>query len=213
MSSLPRRHNGPVYRRNVNHLAQEIVRAQLTPWLEGEAEFAEEEFGKISKRFVELANEFLHRLGATDVPGLEELPDDLGREESLGAQSHFYFHVMENVAAPASPLLLISDIVLGALGFRSGIVREAQEFLDQLLEVNSSRVQSDIDDRVRESRKKLENEIKRALREASNIAGRALARARAAQAAGVPGIQAALVRLESIEREVLCLISCRQPST
>jgi GTP-binding protein EngB required for normal cell division len=211
LSALARSQNGPAYRRNANHVAQEIAREQLAPWLEGEAEFAEEKFGKISKRFVELANELLHRLGEMDVPGLEELPDDLGREQSLGAQSHFYFHVMENVAAPASPLLLISDLVLGALGYRSVIDRDAQEFLDQLLEVNSSRVQSDVDDSVRENRKNLETEIKRVLREASTIADRALARARTVQAAGAPGIQGALVRLESIEREVLGLISCRQP--
>jgi hypothetical protein len=41
----------------------------------------------------------------------------------------------------------------------------------------------------------------------------ALTRAKAAQATGGPGIQAALVCLEGIEREVLCLCSCRQPST
>ena len=74
LSSLARSHNGPAYRRNVNHLAQEIARAQLTPWLESEAEFAEEEFRKTGKRFVELANEFLQRLGESDLPGLEELP-------------------------------------------------------------------------------------------------------------------------------------------
>jgi hypothetical protein len=40
---------------------------------------------------------------------------------------------MENVAAPASPLRLISDLVLGGLWLQVGIVRDAQEFLDQLL--------------------------------------------------------------------------------
>jgi hypothetical protein len=53
------------------------------------------------------------------------------------------------------------------------------KFLDQLLEVNSSRVHSDVDERVGESRKKLEVEIKGVLREASTIADRALAHARA----------------------------------
>jgi GTP-binding protein EngB required for normal cell division len=206
LSSLAARRNGPLYRRNANHLAQEIARKQLTPWLEGEAEFAEQRFSMTAKRFVELANEFLHRLGETDLPELDELPADLSREQSLRAQSHFYFHVMENVAAPASPLLLISDLVFGGLGLRGGIVRDAQEFLNQLLEVNSSRVQNDVDGRVRESRKKLEIEIKGVLREASAIADRALAHARAAQAAGAPGVKTAMGRLDVVEVEIRAVI-------
>jgi predicted GTPase len=199
--------NGPAYRRNTSHLAQEIARAQLTPWLGSEAEFAEEEFRKTAKRFVELANAFLHRLGETDVPGLEELPDDLGLEQSLRGQSHFYFHLMENLGTPASPLLLISDLVLGGLGLRRGIAHDAQDFLDRLIEVNSSRVQYDVDERVCESRKWLETEIKGLLNEASAIADRALARARAALAAGAEGVQAARARLVSVELEVQSFVS------
>ena len=202
LTSLARSHNGPGYRRSVNRLAQEIARAQLTPWLEGEATFAGEEFRKTAKRFVELANEFLHRLGETDVPGLDELPDDLASDQGLRVRSQFHFHLIERVAAPASPLLFIADLLLGGVGWRGGIVRDARDFLDQLLEVNSSRVQSDVDERVRESRKKLDAEIKGVLREASAIADRALARARAAQSAGAPGIQAALARLDSAQRFV-----------
>jgi hypothetical protein len=141
-------------------------------------------------------------LAETGILCLEPLPEELGQEQSLRAQSHFYFHVMENVATPASPLLLISDLVLGGLGLRGGIVRDAQEFLDQLLEVNSSRVQNDVDERVRESRKKLEVEIKGVLREASAIADRGLARARTAQAAGTSAVETAVVRLAVVEREI-----------
>jgi len=202
LSSLARSHNGPVFRRTVNHLAQEIARTQLTPWLEGEATFAGAEFRKTAKRFVQLANDFLHRLGETDVPGLEELPDDLASDQGLSVRSQFHFHLIERVAAPASPLLFIVDLLLGGVGWRGGIVRDARDFLDQLLEMNSSRVQSDVDERVRESRKKLDAEIKEVLREASAIADRALARARAAQSAGAPGIRAALARLDSAQRFV-----------
>ena len=207
LSCLAPSHNGPAYRRNANHLAQEVARAQLTPWLEGESAFAEAEFSKTANRFVHLANDFLHRLGETDVPELEEIPEDLGSDQGLSVRSHFHFHVIERVAAPASPLLFISDLLLGGMGLRGRIVRDAQEFLDQLLEVNSSRVQGDVDDRVRESRKKLEAEIKGVLREASAIADRALTHARAVQTSGDPGVQAALARLDSLELEVQGFIS------
>jgi GTP-binding protein EngB required for normal cell division len=202
LPSLTRSRSGPSYRRDVHHLAQEIARAQLIPWLEGEAQFAEEAFRKTSQRFIELGNNFLHRLSETEVPGLEELPEELDRDQGLRAQSQFRFHVIERVAAPASPLLFISDLVLGGLGFRRGIIRDAQDFLDQLLEVNSSRVQNDVDERVRESRAGLETEIKALLREATGIAEHALSRARTAWAAGTPAVEAALARLDTIERDV-----------
>lgn len=154
LHSRAQRRNGPAYRRDLNHLAQNIAHAQLTPWLEGEAKYAEEVFCMTAQRFIECGNSLLRRLAETGVPGLGPLPEELGQEQSLRVQSHFYFHVMENMATPASPLLLISDLVLGGLGLRSGIIRDAREFLDDLLEVNSSRVQNDVDERVRESRKK-----------------------------------------------------------
>jgi Dynamin family len=206
VSSLPSSHNGPAYRRNVNYAAQEIVRARLTPWLEGEAKFAEEEFRKTAKRFVALANEFLHRLEETDAPGLEQLPEDLDTDRQLSTRSQFHFHVIERVAAPASPFLFIFDLLIGGIGLRGGIVNDAQEFVDQLLEVNSSRVQSDVDERVRESRKQLEIEIRATLQDAWGIVDRALTRARAARDAGTPAVEAAYVRLDSIEREILDLL-------
>jgi hypothetical protein len=195
----------------VNHLAQEVARAQLNPWLEGEAQFAEVQFRETAKRFIELANGFLHRLGETDVPGLEELPEDPGFDRGLTVRSQFYFHQIERVAAPSSPLLFISDLVLGGMGLHRGIIRDSHEFLDQLLEANSSRVQSDVDERLGGSRKRLEAEIKAVLRDASAIADRALARARSAQADGVPGVQLALARLDSIELELHNSISLLDP--
>jgi GTP-binding protein EngB required for normal cell division len=207
LSVVVRSHNGPAYRRSVNHTAQEIARAQLTPWFESEAKFADAEFRNTATRFVELANELLRRLGESDLPGLEELPEDLATDQALRASSHFRFNVIERVAAPASPLVFISDLVLGGIGIRGAFVRDAQEFLDQLLEVNASRVQSDVDERVRESRRKLEAQLKTVLREASAIADRALVRARIAQAAGTPGVQAELVRLGCVERELLGMIA------
>src|SRR5208283_2899778 len=200
--SLPVSPKGPVYRRNVNRLAQEIAHERLMPWLESEAGFAGEEYRKTAKRFVELANEFLHRLGETDMPGLEELPEDLGSDQGLTVRSQFYFNVIERVAAPASPFLFLWDLLLGGLGFRGGIVRDAQEFLEELLEVNSSRVQSDVDERLHESRKKLETEITRVLREASAVAERSLARARTAQSAGTSVVEGAVARLAAVEREI-----------
>jgi len=207
LCSLSRSRNGPAYRREVNHLAQEVAHMQLTPWLEGETRYADEQFRKTSQRFVELRNAFLSRVGESGIVELEELPEELGAEEGLRARSRFHFHDIERVAAPASPLLFVYDLVLGALRLRKGIIGDAHEFLMQLLEVNSSRVQSDVDERVRESRERLEAEIKRVIGEALTMADRGLARAREVQAAGAPAVEVALARLDTLEREVIGLMA------
>ena len=203
---IPRGYNGPAYRRALNHMAQEVSWALLAPWLDGEAKYAEAAFAELVRRFVELGNAFLRRLRESGVPAPDEVPEGIGFDERLRAGSHFYFHQMERVAAPASPLLFVADSIRGLLGLRAGMVDDAQTFLDQLLEVNSSRVQSDVDERVRESRKQLENEIKTAIHDALRIGERALARARAVQAGGAPAVETALDRLDKLQHEVIGLV-------
>ena len=80
--------------------------------------------------------------------------------------------------------------------------RDAEEFVDQLLEVNSARVQSGVTERVRESRRKLEAEIKAVLQGAVNAAEFALARAREAQSIGAAAVQASLAHLDEVEAEI-----------
>lgn len=208
IGALARRRNGPAYRRELNHTAQEIARGQLLPWLEEEAKFAGDAFRKAAGHFVELGNQFLRRLRDTEVSGLEDLPE-LDQEEALCGRSRFHFHLIERVAAPASPLLFLWDLALGGIGVRGGMIRDGEEFLGQLLEVNSSRVQSDVDERVRESRRQLDAKIKEALRESLQVANRALSRARAAQRAGGSEVAAALAKIDMAEREIRQLGSFR----
>jgi GTP-binding protein EngB required for normal cell division len=197
--------NGPRYRRALNHLAQNVAREELVPWLDSEAKRADEAFSKVVSRFAEMGTQFIERLRDTGLPDFAVLSEDCVSGRGLQAESHFYFHVMERVAAPASPLLLISDFLRGLLHLRGGIVNDGSEFLDYLLEVNSARVQSDVDDRVRESRRKLEANIKALLRETMAVAERALARAKAAQESGAAAVEAHLAKLSSLENEIIRL--------
>jgi len=207
LSFLASSRNGPAYRRKVNHLAQQIARGFLTPWLAEEGKHAEEEFHKTAKRFTELGNAFLRRLREAGVHGLNDLPEELRADEGLETRSQFHFHVIERVAAPASPFLFVRDLIAGAFGLRDSFMRSGQEFLEQLLEVNSARVESDVVERVAESRRSLEVAIKGTLREASAIAEQALVRAREAQSSGAPAVEAALVRLDALDRELRGLMA------
>jgi len=196
---------GPSYRRRAFHEAQEVARRYILPWLRPEQEEAEKQYRRVALRFVEMANEFLKKLADAGIPKLARMPHALDPDRRFRVRSQFTFIEFIEVAQPASPLRWLADLILGLVGARKIITKDAREFLVRLFETNSIRVQSDILNRVQESRGKLEAEIRQLLHEVSRIAEQALARAKKVREEGAPAVQAALQRLESLEREVRAL--------
>jgi peptidoglycan hydrolase CwlO-like protein len=74
------------------------------------------------------------------------------------------------------------------------------------LEVNSSRVQNDVLNRIQESRDRLQVEIRKLLHQVSRIAEQALDRARKVKEEGTPAVQSAIDRLDRLERNVSALV-------
>jgi hypothetical protein len=196
---------GPSYRRRAFHEAQEVARRQVVPWLKPEQEEAEQQYRRVALRFVEMANEFLTQLSDAGVPELARMPHALDPESGFRVRSRFTFMEFIEVAQPASPLRWLADLVLGLVGARNIIANDAREFLNKLLATNSTRVQSDILDRIQESRGRLETEIRKLLHEVGRIAEQALARAKRVREEGASAVQAALQRLDSLEQEVRAL--------
>ncbi|MGB0107238.1 MAG: dynamin family protein [Terriglobales bacterium] len=193
---------GPSYRRRIFREAQEIARRHVVPWLKPEQEEAEKEYRGVALRFVELANEFLKKLANAGIPELARMPHALDPESGFRVRSEFTFLDFIEVAQPASPLRWLADLTLGLVGAGKIIKNDARRFLARLLEFNSTRVQSDILNRVQESRGKLETEIRKLLHEVSRIAEQALARAKRVREEGAPAVEAELRRLDSLEQEV-----------
>lgn len=102
-------------------------------------------------------------------------------------------------------------MLLPLIGARRLIQNDAREFLVKLLETNSTRVQSDILNRIQESRGRLEVEIRKLLHEVSRIAEEALVRARKVKEEGEPAVEAELGRLDGLEREVSVIADSREP--
>jgi hypothetical protein len=204
MRSLPRR-MGPSYRRAIMHEAQEIAQRHVMPWLRTEQAEGEEEYRRVASRFVQMANDFLKKLADAGIRELARMPHALDPETGFRARSEFLFRDMIEVAQPASPLRWLADLVLGLVGARGVIQREGREFLGRLLEVNCSRVQNDILNRVQESRGRLEVEIRKLLHEVSRIAVEALTHAREARSAGAAAVEAAVARLDRLDRAIVDL--------
>ncbi len=196
---------GPSYRRRTFHEAQELARHHVMPWLKPEQEKAENEYRRVALRFVDMANEFLKKLANAGIPELARMPHALDPERGFRVRSEFTFYEYRDVANPASTVRWLADEVLGLVGARWIIRNEARSFLTKLLETNSTRVQSDVLNRIQESRGKLEAEIRRLLHEVSRIAEQALVRARKLKEDGEPAVQAELNRLDGLEQEVAAL--------
>jgi len=197
---------GPYYRRRVMRLAQEISRSKVMPWLKPEQEEGERQYRAVAIRFVEMGNSFLKKLADAGLSELARMPHALDPEKGLRVRSRFTFEDFIGTAQPPSPLRWLADVFLPFVGARKLITNEAREFLQHLLETNSSRVQNDVLNRIQESRDRLEVEIRKLLHEVSRIAEQALDRARKVKEEGAPAVQAAMERLNGLEREVSALV-------
>jgi GTP-binding protein EngB required for normal cell division len=200
---------GPHYRRRVMHLAQEISRYKVTPWLKPEQEEGERQYRAVAARFVEMGNNFLEKLASAGLSELTRMPHALDPEKGLRVRSSFIFQKFIGTAEPPSPLRWLADAFLPIVGARKIITNEAREFLRLLLETNSARVQNDVLNRIQDSRGRLEAEIRRLLHEISRIAQQALDRARKVKEEGTPAVQSAVERLSGLERGVLALVQPR----
>jgi Mg2+ and Co2+ transporter CorA len=197
---------GPHYRRRVMHLAQEVARRKIMPWLKPEQEEGERQYRAVALRFVEMGNNFLKKLADAGLSELTRMPHALDPEKGLRVRSSFIFEKFIGTAEPPSPLRWLADVFLPYVGARKMITNEAREFLRHLLETNSARVQNDVLNRIQESRDRLEVEIRKLLHEISRIAEQALDRARKVKEEGAPAVQSAVERLNRIEQEVLALV-------
>ncbi len=197
---------GPHYRRRVMRLAQEVSRRRVMPWLRPEQEEGERQYGAVALRFVEMGNNFLRKLAGAGLSELTRMPHALDPEKGLRVRSKFIFEDFIGTAQPPSPLRWLADIFLPLVGGRKLITKDAREFLEHLLEVNSSRVQNDVLNRIQESRERLEVEIRKLLHEVSRIAEQALDRARKVKEEGAPAVQSAIERLNRIEQDISALV-------
>jgi len=193
---------GPRYRRRLMKEVQEIAKRCVIPWLRPEQEEAEQQYRRVSPRFVEMGNDFLKKLAEGGIPELARMPHALDPEVGFRVRSTFTFADYIQVAQPVSPLRWLADVFLSFIGALYLIKNDGREFLVTLLEVNSTRVQSDILNRIQESHGHLEVEIRKLLHEVSRMAEQALSNARRVREEGASAVDAAKERLGRLEDEV-----------
>ncbi|MGA9566271.1 MAG: dynamin family protein, partial [Candidatus Korobacteraceae bacterium] len=200
---------GPARRRELAALAQAIARRHIMPWMDTEEAQAEELYGAVTQRFVNLVNGLLQRICEEQGSDISYLPRSLQEEHGFRTRSRFFFHDMITIAQPPSPLLYLLDSLMGILHIRRWFENDALSFLEHLLDSNASRVQGDVEQRVLESRLRVESDVRKLLREVSASAEQALSRARELNAAGVGAVQHELERLRQLQQELNVLASAQ----
>jgi GTP-binding protein EngB required for normal cell division len=177
--------------------ANRLARSLVYPWLEEAETRAEAAYREAAGRFTAGLERQLERLAslANDTPtGFD--PDGIG---GFRVRRHFAFSDRMSYHYPVSPWPVLLDSLLPAPVRRRRRRRRAEAYLSDLLKVNASRVAGDLSERVRESRREAEAEIRERLRRLSQAAGSALERARQVQARGLDAIREEQARLETLQ--------------
>ena len=179
-------------------LANDVARAHLAPWLEASEQEAGRAYRAAVTRFVTLTREFLERVAATGEVGLQTIaPDeDAASWEELREPRGFYFaNLLSQHRSPLPWAALLDRVMPSRLVGRSRR-RAAEAYLEHLMVVNATRVESDLRQRVEESGRRLRTDLNRRLTEVGQAAVRAVERGQAARRSGADTVRAELERLD-----------------
>jgi len=188
-------------RDDVFRTAEQIAHAAIAAWMEQTEPWAEELYMGATDRFVALARDFLRRVDAGE---------DLDMEQQFRKRRGFFFTSLMTLTARPPGAGLV-DLVRNAQQRRERARREASVYLRRLLESNSARVANDLTDRVLESRRILEHEIRSVLDRATASAERALGRSRASHRDGSAAVAARVDQLDFARERLIAMIA-RMPT-
>lgn len=196
--------HGSALRRKAIALAQEISRKWLDRWLTEERPAAEKMYRQSAERFVRMANEFLERLAASGDAALADLPLRVTAEMGFTKESRLYYGELFDFPR-ATILGRLQGLFLMRQRQLAGIESQVARYLYTLLTINSTRILNDLDERIRDSARRLEAQIRSNLKEVREGARRTLERAVYKQAQGTEAVQKELERIESLRQQLLVL--------
>jgi hypothetical protein len=154
-----------------------------------------------TERLIRLANEYLSRV-AIDAADVDA--DDLPSEIGFRARRHFYFRSLMHVTG-GSPLTWLIDRCAPEGVQQTHVARAATAYLTHLLESNSHRVENDLKERTRESRRWLEGQIRTRLAGALQSAERGVSVATEKQHLSEMEVHESVARVEKLRGELAAL--------
>ena len=201
--------HGLAVRHRATLLAQDLAGRWLDRWRAEEQPAAEAAYRRAAERFVQMADQFLERLASSGEPALATLPRSVGTIVDFRVKSRLYYTELWPLTS-GSPLRWIGDLLRSRASLLRRLNRQIGDYLETLLYVNSTRIEYDFNERVLESRRLLEAEIRDDLRGLHAFAERALERGRARLSEGSGAVKAELDRIEVLRQQANDLLE-RQP--
>ena len=199
--------NGRTSRARAMEIAFEVASEIVRAWQNEVEPRAETMYQRAMARFVQLANEFVARLGAS-AAGFENV-DEVPEEFGFRTRGEFFFTSMITLTS-AGPVEWLLDRLVPAAWRQGAIDRSAALYLERLITTNSARVANDLSERVLESRRRLEDDIRGRLRALVENAERAIVNARAQLDAGEDAVRAELARIDALKTEVASVVGASE---
>ncbi len=178
-------------------LAREVAGRHLDSWLAETEPEAEKLYVGAMERFAELSNHFLEKLRDSGDPALAALPVSVRPEVGFRWDSRLFYKDLWHSTGQGG-MTWTADLFRNRDRSLRAVERSTGDFLERLLEINATRVMNDLDERVRESRRRFEFEIRALLDEVLDSAERSLDRARDIQQQGSQAVRAELERLGAL---------------
>lgn len=188
-------------RRESLEFANQLARELVYPWLERMEREAEVDYRETAHRFASIARDQLGSLVGAAGLNAEEIGGVPPESEHFRISRHFAFSDRMWYHYPRSPWPALIDALIPASLRHRRRQRRAETYLMDLLTANASRVVGDLAERVRESRREVEGEIRESLRRIALAAADALEWARAVRARGLDAVSLESDRLDALLAE------------
>ena len=193
--------SGGAPRARATGAAVDVARECLERWRREQEPEVERLYREGMQRFAEVLGEVHDRTAASPELARLSRPEVM---TGVTARSRLVYTEMLT-AAPASVGAGLLDAVRPPRARRRRIERAAAAYLERLLEANSARAKNDFLERVLESRRGLEAEVRRRLQDVAAAAERAVEQARRTREAGAAAVQARVDAIARLRTEVEAL--------
>lgn len=188
----------PRTRHDALEMADSLAASAVEAWLTAIEPVAAELYTKAERRLLDVANAHLRAIAAE----ADSLDDGDVPDAGFHVRRGFYFTHLMNTTAGTPATWAIDHLAPRSLRLRRWRAA-AESHLDHLLVSNSHRVTNDCRDRVRESRRRCEAQIRQRLHAAQTSAERALARAVEARSGTDASLLEARLRAVRTDRATL----------
>jgi putative ribosome biogenesis GTPase RsgA len=188
---------GPALREKAIGLADVISRKWLDQWRTEAQPAAEALYIEAMRRFADQANGFLERLAKSGDPALAALPRTVASETGFTYRSRLYYTSLMT-STSQTPAGWFLDLVRSRERQLRALDRQVGDYLETLMYANSNRIVGDFDDRVLESRRRFQSQIRLALGEVATSAEGALAKAKDCRAQGSQAVQHEVDRINTL---------------